>query len=179
MDFNRAFDEASNFEFDKFRFDEPNYSMLMFDEESYLEHLRVQSAGLAYYGTLAKSASRTLEDAERRYKIRYNELFAECSDILARTGKKNMLKDIEALVQCKYEDELNKWDEQLKSLRSQKDAAEVFYEAWKAKGFTLNAMTNMITAGLLTPRTTISENDVSNSKRMSIREARETLRRNN
>ena len=99
----------------------------MFDEESYLEHLKVQSAGLAYYGTLAKTASRALEDAEKRYKIRYNELFSECSDILSRTGKKNGIKDVEALIQCKYENELNQWDEKLKTLKEQKDAQEIFY----------------------------------------------------
>lgn len=170
-DFNKAFEQANTFTFDKFRFDEPNYEMLMFDEESYLEHLKVQSAGLAYYGTLAKTASRALEDAEKRYKIRYNELFSECSDILSRTGKKNGIKDVEALIQCKYENELNQWDERLKILKEQKDASEIFYEAWKAKGFTLNAMTNMITSGLLSPKTSISEND------MKYKDARNILTR--
>lgn len=178
--FNEAFNAANNFSFAEFKFDEPDYNMLMFDEDSYLEHLRVQAAGLAYYGSLAKSADRHLEDVERRYKIRYNEVYSECSDILARTGRKNNVRDIEALVQCKYEKELEQWDEMINDAKQKRDGINIFYDAWKAKGFTLNAMTQMITSGLLTPKTTISEEEVQENRRrkIDIKEAHNILNRN-
>jgi len=178
--FNKTLEDANEISFDEFQFNEPDYNMLMFDEDSYMEHLRVQAAGLAYYGALSKEADRNLEDIERRYKIRYNELYAECSEIIARTGKKNGVKDIEALLQCKHENELKQWDDALAEAKVKKDGVNTFYEAWKAKGFTLSAMTNMITSGLLTPKTTISEEEIqSNRKRkLDIREAHSILNRN-
>lgn len=175
--FNDAFDKAHDFSFDGFQFDEPDLNMLVFDEDNYLEHLRMQSAGLAYYGNLMKSAERYLDDLEERYKVRYNELYFECSDILARTGKQNNVRDINALVYCKYEKELTQWRTSITEAKKRKDGMSTFYEGWKAKGFSLNAMTQMITAGLLTPRTTISEEDVENSRRrrMNVAEAHRIL----
>lgn len=176
MDFDKAFNEASNFKFDRFKFDEPTFEMLIFDEDSYLEHLKVQSAGLAYYGTLSKEADRNLEDAERKFKVRYNEMYAECSDTLFRVGRKQV-KDVEAMVQTKYEAELKQWEDKIAELKKQKDGINTFYDAWKAKGFSLNAMTSMITAGLLTPKTTITEDDVQSKRdiRMTVQNARRVL----
>lgn len=171
--FDEAFNKAHDIEFDAFKFDEPDYEALMFDEESYLEHLKVQAAGLAYYGTLAKTAEREYNDLERRYKNRYNEMYSECSDTLAKIGKKNNVKDIEALIMCKYESEIKKWESELEESRIRRDGITSYYEAWKSKGFALNNMTSLITAGLLTPRTTISEDDIENMnrKRMNVKEA--------
>lgn len=171
--FDNAFNNAHDIEFDAFKFDSPDYEALMFDEESYLEHLRVQAAGLAYYGTLAKTAEREYLDLERRYRNRYNEMYSECSDTLSKIGKRNNVKDIEALVRCKYENELDKWEKELEESKIRRDGISTYYEAWKAKGFALNNMTSLITAGLLTPKTTISEDDVANmyQKRMDNKAA--------
>jgi hypothetical protein len=177
--FEKAFEKANNFTFDKFQFDNPDYEMLVFDEDSYLEHLRVQSAGIAYFGSLSKSADRRFEDLERRYKIRYNEMFSECSDTLFKIGKK-AVRDVEALVQCKYEDELKKWETALEEARVYKDNANAFYEAWKNKSFGLNSMTRMITSGLLSPKTSISEDEVSykRKKGFNVEDAHRILGKN-
>ncbi len=177
INFDKAFENAGDIAFDRFTFEEPNYDMLQFDEESYLEHLKVQAAGLAYYGTLAKTAERECDDLEKRYKMWYNSVYSDCSDIIARAGKKNGVKDIDALVQCKYEDKIKEWDEALKNARLQKDNSQMWYEAWKAKGFALSSMTNLITAGLLTPKTTISEDDMQQAtfRRMNVNSAKNIL----
>ena len=182
--FDNAFNKAHEIEFDAFKFDEPNYEALMFDEESYLEHLRVQAAGLAYYGTLAKTAEREYMDLERRYRNRYNEMYSECSDTLAKIGKKNNVKDIEALVRCKYENELDKWEDELEEYKIRRDGIASYYEAWKSKGFALNSMTSLITAGLLTPKTSISDEDIDNmnQRKMNLTKAGSILanhRKNN
>ena len=161
INFENAFENAGGISFDRFTFEDPNYDMLQFDEESYLEHLKVQAAGLAYYGTLPKAAERELDELEKLYKMWYNSVYSECSDIIARAGKKNGVKDIDALVQCKFEGKIKEWDDALKQARLQKDDAQMWYEAWKAKGFALSSMTNLITAGLLTPKTTITEDEMA------------------
>ncbi|MBR4315612.1 MAG: hypothetical protein IKP65_01385 [Alphaproteobacteria bacterium] len=169
--FTNAFNKADDIEFYSFKFDEPDYEALMVNEESYLEHLRVQAAGIAYYGNLAKKAERDYEELEKSYRQRYNEMYSECSDTLSRLGKKNNIREVEALVQCKYEKELEKWEKELKEYRENRDGINQYYEAWKAKGFTLNSMTSLITAGLLTPKTVITEEDMIKNKKMNVEQA--------
>lgn len=171
--FDNAFNNAHDIEFDAFKFDEPDYEALIVTEESYLEHLRVQAAGLAYYGTLAKTAEREHSELERKYRNRYNEMYTECSDILAKIGKKNNVRDIEALVRCKYENELEQWENELSESKIRKDGISSYYDAWKAKGFALSSMTSLITAGLMNPKTAITEDDIENmnNRKMNLKEA--------
>ena len=172
--FEEAFNQAHDFTFDRFRFDEPDYEMLIInDENDYLEHLRVQSAGLAYYGALAKQAERNYDEFERRLKFRYNEMYSECSSILSREGKKNNVRDIESFVQTTYESELQRLYDRLAELRSQRDYIAAFLEGWRQKSFLLSSMTNMITAGLLTPKATITEEDY----KTNLQRSREILNR--
>lgn len=163
--FEKAFDKAHDFRFDRFKFDEPDYEMLIVnDENEYLEHLRVQSAGLAYYSALAKQADRDYDEYEKNMKFRYNEMYSECSDSLARVGKKTNVKDVESYVQVKYENELKKMYEKLSELRSQRDYINSFLEGWRQKSFVLSSMTNMILSGLLSPKETITEEELQENK---------------
>lgn len=166
--FEDAFNNAHEFKFDKFQFDEPDYQMLIIqDEDDYLEHLRVQGAGLAYYTALAKQAERNYDEFERKFKFRYNEMYSDCSNRLLKEGKKNNVRDIESYVQVKYEGELNKMYERLDELKAQRDYICAFLEGWKQKSYQLSSMTNMITAGLLTPKENITEEDIENNRKLA------------
>ena len=174
--FEKAFEGAHEFKFDKFQFDEPDYRMLVVqDEDEYQEHLRVQAAGLAYYTCIAKQAERSYEQFERKVKFRLNEMYKDCSIRLAkdehRTGRKATVKDIEIAVQDQYGKEISSLYSHLDELKSQRDYSSAFLEGWRQKSYQLSSMTNLITAGLLTPRTTITEED----QRHSLETAREIL----
>lgn len=173
--FEDAFNKAHVFTFDKFTFEEPDYEMLIVDEDNFLEHLKVQGAGLAYFGALTKSADKDYEECERKIKFRYNEMYSDCSDLLARTGKKSLVKDIEGMIQSKYEKELEGLYSRLSDLRSRRDHVQSFYDGWKQKGFVLNSLSDMIKSGLLSVKTTISEEDMEKSE--SRRSAIDILRR--
>ena len=166
--FEKAFENAHMMKCDGIRFDEPNYEMLIVTEENYLESLKVQAAAIAYYGTLAKESEENLEEAERKYRFRYNEMYSDCSDTLTRLGKKNNVRDIESFVQSKYEKELENFNTLLSSLRKQRDMALTYYEGIKAKGFVLNNMTSLVTSNLLSPKVSISEEEMENSERRKI-----------
>lgn len=175
--FDKALENAHGIEFAGFKFEDPDYEALIVDEDNYLEHLRVQAAGIAYYSTLTKTAEREYNELEKNYRRRYNEMYSECADVLSRIGKKNGVKDIESLIQCKYEDELNNWNIKLNEAKERLDGISAYYEAWKAKGFALNSMTSLITAGLLTPKVSIYEEDVNEStkRRMNLQNAHSIL----
>lgn len=162
--FEEAFNRAHDFVFDKFKFDEPDYRMLVVqDEDEYLEHLRVQGAGLAYYTALARQAERDYDLFERKLKFRLNEMFRESSTFLIDKGRRSTVKDVDAFVQVKYEKEINELYDHLDELRARKDYIGAFLEGWKQKSYQLSSMTNMITAGLLTPKETITEEDRQNN----------------
>jgi len=158
--FNEAFEKASNYTFDKFQFDEPDYEMLILTEDNYLEHLKVQGALLAYYGTLKNDCERAHEEYERTMKFKINEYYADASDVLSKSGKKFLARDIEAFMQSKHEKDLEKMEEHLNHLKSRKDYVSSFYEGIKTLGFSLSAMTSMITAGLLQVKTSIDEKEI-------------------
>lgn len=161
--FDTAFENAHGTEFCEFEFDMPDYNALMVTEDNYLEHLRVQAAGIAYYGTLAKTTERECDEIERHWKARYNEMYIECSDKLAKAGKKNVSRDVESLMMCKYESEMEKWEKAVQDAKAKRDATAAYYEAWKAKGFALSSMTSLITAGLLTPKPYVEKTDRNSS----------------
>ena len=162
--FEKAFEGAHSFTFDKFRFDEPDYRMLMVqDEDEYLEHLRVQGAGLAYYTALSRQADRDYEEFERKLKFRMTEMYREGSETLSKRGQKNTVKDIEAFIQIKHEKEIQDLYDHLDQLKARRDYTYAFLEGWKQKSYQLSSMTNMITAGLLTPKTVVSEEDLQNN----------------
>lgn len=163
--FKQAFQKAHELTCDSVRFDEPTYDMLIVTEQNYLQSLKMQSASIAYYGTLAKQSERDLEQAERKYRFRYNEMYSDCSDTLSRLGKSSTVKNIQSFVQTKYEKELETLNQNLLELRKQKDMVETFYEAIKAKGFVLNSMTALVTSNLLSPKTSITEEQVEESER--------------
>ena len=171
--YDEAFDRGHDIEFDEFKFDDPDYRALMVTEENYLEHLRVQAAGMAYYGTLAKKAEREYDALDSKWKARYGEMYATCSEDLAKSMKRYGAKDIEALVRCRYQSEIEKWEKAVDEARERRDAIASYYEGWKAKGFSLNSMTSLVTAGLITPRQPTRPD--TPARRMDIQNAHKIL----
>lgn len=175
--YEEALDGAHGIEFDEFKFDSPDFRSLIVTEENFLDHLRVQAAGLAYYSMLAKQAERECSELEERYKARYNEMYSECSSIILRAGQKSTVKDVDSFVREKYESEIEKWSSALSEARSKRDALASYYEGWRNKGFALSSMTSLVTAGLLGPKTVISEDDLGRmaDRRMNASTARGIL----
>lgn len=171
--YEEAFSRASSMEFGRFRLEEPDYGMLMVDEENFLEHLNIQAAALAFYTALAKQADRNYDEYEREVKYRRSEMYSTCSDRLARSGKKNTVKDIEMQMQTEHEAELKRQDARLDDLRSQRDFINAFVEGWRQKSYTLTNLTSMIEAGLITPKTAITQEEQENNRDL----AREILNR--
>lgn len=165
--FEEAFNGAHGFIFDRFKFDEPCYEMLIIeDEDQYLEHLRVQAAGLAYYTMVARNAAKDYEDLDRKVKFRYNEMYKHASDALIGRNKKATIRDIEIELQITFRKELDDMYEELKEARDARDYAEAFLKGWEQKSYQLSNMTDMITAGLLTPKETVTEEDMENQRRL-------------
>ena len=161
--FEEAFNKADGVKFHGFRFDDPDMEMLIVHDEDFLEHLQVQAAGMAYYTALYKQCERKYDELEKRYKYRYNEMYRDCSETLIKGGKKNNVKDIEGLISDKYQKELAKMDKMLDELRTQRDNVFAFLEGWKQKSYALSNMADMIKAGFLTPKETITQEEMNDT----------------
>lgn len=166
--FERAFNDAHEFRFDKFKFDEPDYMMLVIqDENDYFEHAKIQAAGLAYYTALARQANRDYDQFKRKLDFRLVEMYRESSNYLVERGRKSTVKDIDAQTQIRYEKELNELYDHLDELRSRKDYIEAFLEGWKQKGYQLSDTSKQIISGFITPKESITEEDRQNHINMA------------
>ena len=175
--FDSAIEKGEQIEFDRFRFDEPDLDSLIVTEENFLEQLRVQAAGIAYYGTVAKRAEAAYDEAEKRFRAQYAEWYDSCAATIRRTGQKDSQKSIESFMNTKHEKELEDWSEHLAKLRKDRDGAVSFYEGWKAKGFALASMKDLVTAGLIRISASITEDDVDRmeERRMNVGKANDIL----
>lgn len=165
--YEEAFNRASTLGFGKFRLEEPDYDMLIVHDEDFLDHLNIQAAALAFYTALARQAARNYDEYEREVKYRRSEMYASCASLLARAGKKNTVKDIDAQMQSEFEAELKRQDARLDDLRSQRDFIEAFVEGWRQKSYLLTNMTSMIESGLLTPKTAITQEEQENNRELA------------
>ncbi len=175
--FDDAFEKGHGIEFDAFRFDEPDYNALIVTEENFLEMLRVQPAGVAYYGTLAKKCESEYDELEKRWKARYAELYEKTSSWLRYQCEKDTQKNVESAMSTKHGAEIEEWREKLKELRAKRDGTAMYFEGWKAKGPVLAAMKELVAAGLLRIDETIRESDVQKvqEKKMKVSEASSIL----
>ena len=158
--YEKVYEKAGELTFDRFKFNEPDIDMLVInDENDFLEHLRVQGAGMAYYTALYEQCKREYDQYERMVKYRYNEMYSTCSDVLLNKGKKNNVRDIEAAVRTTYSNELDRMEKKLDELKKERDNVGAFLEGWKQKSYILSSMADMIKAGLLTPREAITNDE--------------------
>lgn len=175
-DFEVAFDKISDFHFDKFKFDVPDYEMLILTEENYFEMMKSHSALLAYYGSLKNESLRNHEELERAYKYRMNLLYTDATSDLAKSGKKHLVRDVEAHMYQKNEDLIKDLEKQLQDSKATCDNLNSFYEGIKSLGFAIGYMTSLITSGIIEVKTTISEDDVRGAEQR--KEMLANLRRN-
>lgn len=134
------------------KFDEPDVKMLIPDGESLETHITMQPAAVAYYGTLAKQTQRDLEDAKKKWKYRWMEMYGQVSRVLclADPKRKPTVTEIEAETYSRHREEVDKQEQELAKLAKQADDLQAFFEAWQAKSFSLNHMVQLSVAGLYT-----------------------------
>ena len=106
-------------------------------------HVAMHPAALAYYGQLRKDAMRIVSELknkrERWGKAKYAEAKAAC----LRDMPKATVADIEARVITDNIDELNEMDAAESKAQQIFDTLDVWYEAWKQKGYSLREHISM------------------------------------
>ena len=165
--FRKIFDKAGSIKLGRFQFDDPDVDMLAVDENNYLEHLKVQPQAIYYFTSLLKQCERECDEMDRRYKYRQSEMYSDCASSLMREldGKRPTVKEIEAYIYTKYEAELKRMEKSLDELREQRDSVSAFLDGLRQKSFALSSLNQLIIAGLLTPKDSITQEDIEAHQR--------------
>lgn len=116
----------------------PDPCLLDVRDGDFDEHVSMQPSAIAYYGVLRKQSARHLEGMKRAYDRWQKRKFQEGRTALEATGsKKPTIAEIESFVLMNNEAEVEKFEEDIESLREQADTMDVWYEAWRQKSFSL------------------------------------------
>ena len=142
-------------------FENVSFDMLIVNDENLEEHLTKQPAAIAYFGFLYKQAERNYDDIKKVYELRWKEMYSQCASELATSTekKKSTINDIEALVYGKHKTELEQLNSRIMERRAEKDNLEVFYDAWKQKGFIITSRVQMALTGFMQKDTGGQSND--------------------
>ena len=105
---------------------------------SFDDHVAMQPAAIAYFGSLKKTASRHLDNMKSSYERWQKKKYVDAQRILASSMTTKPTKaDIEAYIIVNHEPEIEKREKDLETLQEQVDTMDVWYEAWRQKSFSL------------------------------------------
>ena len=106
-------------------------------------HVAMQPAALAYYGQLRKDAMRRVADLKNKRERWGKAKYAEAKEACLRDMPKATVADIEARVIIDNMDEIKSLDELEANAQQIFDTLDVWYEAWKQKGYSIREHISM------------------------------------
>lgn len=106
-------------------------------------HVAMQPAALAYYGQLRKDAMRRVADLKNKRERWGKAKYAEAKVACLRDMPKATVADIEARVIIDNMDEIKSLDEMEANAQQIFDTLDVWYEAWKQKGYSIREHISM------------------------------------
>jgi hypothetical protein len=98
------------------------------------EHVSMQPAAIAYYGSLLKETERRLKDHERAFE-RWEKI--EMAKARASMTGKVVIDEVRARFLIDNENELNVWYKKKEDVQADYDSLYVWYQAWKQKAHSI------------------------------------------
>jgi hypothetical protein len=124
----------------KFKLETAEASLLDVTQFTIDQHVAMQPAAIAYYGSLKKEAARKLSALERQYDRWQKKQYALAkAAIESGTSNKSQIKveDIKARFVVDNETEIDKRESQIERAQMEYDTLDAWYEAWKQKSFSI------------------------------------------
>ena len=170
--------EASRLELEGVSFDNPCASMLVVDIGNIEDHIAKQPAGIAYYGSLARQAQRSLDESKKAWKYRWSEMYGIVLKAMhmADPKRKATVTEIESEMYRQFKDEIEKREADLDEKQMIVDNAELFFEAWQSKSFALNQLVNVAVSGLL-GKDSYTDGKQQNENEKGVRSVIDIMRR--
>jgi hypothetical protein len=108
------------------------------------DHVSIQPAAIAFFGSLLKDAERTLVRLKHEYERWGKKKYAEAKAALAGSGAKTTVGDIEAKVVEDNEVEIVKYEGEIAEAQRVYDELDVWYEAWRQKSYSMTQHANLL-----------------------------------
>jgi hypothetical protein len=119
------------------RFDAPSARLLDSSDANLSEHVAMQPAAIAFYGTKLKEATRVLAAITREKSLNEKKWHAKAKVLCMQSNAKPTISDIEAYIAINFELDQLKMNEKLDRAQATVDQLTVWYDAWKQKGYGL------------------------------------------
>ncbi len=109
------------------------------------DHVSMQPAAIAYFGSLLKDAGRTLVNLKHGYDRWNKQKYAAAKKAsLSSSGGKATVADIEAKVVADNEPVIIMWEKRIEDAERVRDDLDVWYEAWRQKSYSMTQHANLI-----------------------------------
>jgi hypothetical protein len=108
------------------------------------DHVSMQPAAIAYFGSLLKDASRTLVNLKHGYDRWQKLKYAAAKSALSSGGGKATVADIEAKVVADNEPDIVAWEQKIQDAERVRDELEVWYEAWRQKSYSMSQHADLV-----------------------------------
>ncbi len=105
------------------------------------QHVAMQPAAMAYFGSLKKEAKRRLDNMKAAHDRWEKKKYAEAKvTVESGTTAKSAIKveDVKARFIIDNEPDIEKWEERKEKAQAEYDTLDNWLEAWKQKGFSLH-----------------------------------------
>jgi len=100
-------------------------------------HVAMQPAAIAYYGSLKRQALRRLTSQQRQYERWEKKRYADAKASLGAGTGKSTLADIDARYVIDNDAGIEKWETDIEKAQLEFDTLDVWFEAWRQKGFSI------------------------------------------
>ena len=125
------------FELGNFKLEDGDPTLLNVSEFNLDVHVAMQPAAIAYYGSLKKQAMRRLATVEREHDRWQKKKYAEAKASLGVGTGKTTVADIKSRLIIDNEVEIKQWEDRLDKAQLEFDTLDVWFEAWRQKGFSI------------------------------------------
>ena len=117
---------------------EPELLNLLSDRFTLDQHVSMQPSAIAFYGVMKKVAARRLASVEREYDRWEKKKMADARAVCDSLSHKEVkLETVKGRFQVDNEQEILKFEQRIQGLQDQADSLDMWFEAWKAKGFAI------------------------------------------
>lgn len=126
-------------------------ALLIIGDTDINDHLRMQPSAVCYYGMLLRRADAALRRREAAYDEWFHRMYAKANNVLSeeRTTKPTQA-DIKARVIGDNKEKYKKLQKKIVDARDTRDMLDVWYEAIRQKGFSMDKMVDISKEELLT-----------------------------
>lgn len=133
-----ACEQLGEVEISGIKLDSADARLLDVGEMDLDRHVAIQASAIAYFGALKKEAGRRLAAIERSFERWQKKKYVDARAVAVKlVGKTCKVEDVKAQYILDNEPEIEKWDERVAKAQAEYDTLDVWYDAWKTKGFSL------------------------------------------